>query len=152
MAENPPSTKVRFFPSGMIEVSGSDANETALIGAEIAKGMFGKRQTVPSQPEPELPLTNGKVDREPFDHSPFYDETVNQAHPAVKSLEKKIMQASAGSRFEYHEMRQFIGHEITGVYRECMTRAVGNLMARLEELGVVTRLSRYEWQKSHKVT
>jgi hypothetical protein len=151
-------TKVRFYPSGMAEVSGDDPDEVALIGAAIAKGIYrhGLSQAVAA----EIPLANGAGDSElplppppakPHDHSPFIDLSVTQHHPAILALERDIIGAATGAIFGLKHLRTFVGHHITGVWRECQTRSVGKLMARLTDTGVVTEVGAGKWQKLARI-
>jgi hypothetical protein len=152
-----------FYPSGTTEVSGDDPDDVALIGAAVAKGIYGPRplQTVAHEvhsvngatTDPQLPLPDPPpkhIAEKPHDHSPFIDLSVTRYHPAILALEQHILAPTdrLPTTYEYHWMRCFVGYQITGVWRECQTRAVGTLMARLVETGVVIPLGNGKWEKA----
>jgi hypothetical protein len=148
MGEKDRESKVRIYPSGMVEIFCGSPDEAALIGAEVAKGLLHNNKARPSL-DVQLPLmseenpkpsevTTPKQIRP--DTSPFFDPSVDQWHPAVQKLERYILTQPDGCKFRYHWMREFIGREITGSWRECMTRSVGTLMTRLVESGIVTKI------------
>ena len=154
--------KVRVYPSGMLEVLGGDPDEVALVAATVVAKGFLTPMAKPSA-DPELPFINGSANgahvspavksasRPAADRSPFYDASVTRNHPAILRLEHLILAAPNGRQFEYHWMREFVGKEITGVARECMTKAVGTLMARLEQDGIVQSHKRGHWEKVAKI-
>ncbi len=158
--------RVRVFPSGMIEVYGGDADAVGLVAAAASKGMYRPKS---DEGQIELPLVNGASQAAPpipiktpvaapeslkngVDRSPFYDESVNRYHPAVLKQEQSIRTAKDGEKFEKRAMRIAVGKEITGIARECITRAIGTLMARLVEEGVVIEYERDHWRKAPRVT
>jgi hypothetical protein len=158
------AAKVRFYPSGMTEVSGADPDQVALIGAAIAKGIYGPRplQKAPDEvlsvngatTDLQLPLPDPPVraiPREPQEHGPFVDRSVTNFHPAILALEQHVLSAPTGATFQLRELRTFVGHQITGVWRECQTRSVGTLMSRLTDAGFVSRVGEGKWQKLARV-
>lgn len=150
MSEKRPETKVRIYPSGMVEVSGGSADEVALIGAEVSKGLL--RNSAPNGHSPEE-IEGEKSAAKPANHSPFVDDTVDQSHPAIRKLEQHIISEWPVGRanITLQWCREFIGKEITGIWRECRTRAVGTLMTRLTKRGLVSQVGKAEWQKVPQV-
>jgi hypothetical protein len=166
MSENPKQDiRVRIFPSGMIEVYGADADAVGLVAAAASRGMYRAK---PNETQPELPPANGAesapavtlkppepnyaVQYKGRDTTPFYDRSVTMHHPAIIGLEQHILASPDGREFEHLWMRKYVGEEITGHPRECMTRAVTTLMGRLVGSGVVVRLAQDHWKKVARVT
>jgi hypothetical protein len=152
-----------FYPSGTTEVSGDDPDEVALIGAAIAKGIY--RHNSSHAVASEMPLANGATDpelpfsapsprplaREPQVDGPFIDLSVTQYHPAILATEQHVRRAATSTTFTSKKLRTFVGHQITGVWRECQTRSVGMLMNRLCKDGVVAQVGEGKWEKLARV-
>ena len=158
-------TKVRFYPDGSAEVSGGNLDEMMRIGAALAKNIYGRsKAAAPETPlvnvvadTPDLPMQSTKpVAKEPngyapfLDYVPFIDDSVSQHHSAIAALEEYINRSPPDTEFHLKELRRFVGHQITGVWRECENRSTGYLMSRLVGRGIVLRISSGKWRRIKK--